>query len=331
MRIAFVNTLQELAKKNKDIMLLTNDLGFSVFEKYIEELPKQYLNMGVAEQNMTGVAAGMAMEGKTPFVYSIVPFVTMRNFEQIRNDICYQNLNVKIIGVGAGFSYGPYGHTHHGLEDIGILRTLANLTIICPGDPIEAELAVKKAIKINGPVYIRLGRAGEPIVYSKKPKFTVGKGLIVREGKDITIVSMSYMTIEAIRAAAYLEKQGVSCEIIDLRTIKPIDWETIFTSIHKTKKLMVLDTGVATGSVAGEIIARVSMDHFSVLTQPPVRIALPDNPEPTSFGLTKHYYPGTESIIKSISKMLSIDHDINIVIKSPTLPDVPGDWFKGPF
>jgi len=131
-RIAFVNTLQELAKKNKNIMLLTGDLGYSVFERYIKLFPKQFINMGVAEQNMTGVAAGLAIENKTPFIYSIVPFITMRNFEQIRNDICYQNLNVKIIGVGAGFSYGPYGHTHHGLEDIGILRTLANLTIICP-------------------------------------------------------------------------------------------------------------------------------------------------------------------------------------------------------
>src|SRR5258708_5849980 len=141
MRIAFVKTFLKEAKKNKDVILLTADLGFSVFEKLMDELPAQYLNVGVAEQNMTGMAAGMAMEGKIPFIYSIVPFATMRNFEQIRNDVCYQNQNVKIVGVGAGFSYGPYGHTHHGLEDIGILRTLPNMVILTPGDPVEVALA----------------------------------------------------------------------------------------------------------------------------------------------------------------------------------------------
>jgi len=273
MRIAFVNTLQELAKKNKDIMLLTNDLGFSVFEKYIEELPKQYLNMGVAEQNMTGVAAGMAMEGKTPFVYSIVPFVTMRNFEQIRNDICYQNLNVKIIGVGAGFSYGPYGHTHHGLEDIGILRTLANLTIICPGDPIEAELAVKKAIKINGPVYIRLGRAGEPIVYSKKPKFTVGKGLIVREGKDITIIATSTMIYSGKEVAKQLNKRGISVRLISMHTIKPLDKEIVLESTIKTKAVFSLEEHSIIGGLGSAVSEVIAENAISI---PFKRIGVPD-------------------------------------------------------
>ena len=258
MRIAFVNTLQELAKKNKNIMLLTGDLGYSVFERYIKLFPKQFINIGVAEQNMTGVAAGMAMEGRIPVIYSIVPFATMRNFEQIRNDICYQNLNVKIIGVGAGFSYGSYGHTHHGLEDIGILRTLANLTIICPGDPIETELAVKKAIEIKGPVYIRLGRAGEAIVHDKRPKFSVGKGLIIKEGKDITIVATGTMLHTGLEVSKELKNKGISVRLISMHTIKPFDSEAIIDSAKKTKAIFSLEEHSiigGLGSAVSEVLA----------------------------------------------------------------------------
>ena len=258
MRIAFVNTLQELAEKNKNIMLLTGDLGYSVFERYIKLFPKQFINMGVSEQNMTGVAAGLAIENKIPFIYSIVPFVTMRNFEQIRNDICYQNLNVKIIGVGAGFSYGSYGHTHHGLEDIGILRILANLTIICPGDPIETELAVKKAIEIKGPVYIRLGRAGEAIVHDKRPKFSVGKGLIIKEGKDITIVATGTMLHTGLEVSKELKNKGISVRLISMHTIKPFDSEAIIDSAKKTKAIFSLEEHSiigGLGSAVSEVLA----------------------------------------------------------------------------
>jgi len=257
-RIAFVNTLQELAEKNKNIMLLTGDLGYSVFERYIKLFPKQFINMGVSEQNMTGVAAGLAIENKIPFIYSIVPFVTMRNFEQIRNDICYQNLNVKIIGVGAGFSYGSYGHTHHGLEDIGILRILANLTIICPGDPIETELAVKKAIEIKGPVYIRLGRAGEAIVHDKRPKFSVGKGLIIKEGKDITIVATGTMLHTGLEVSKELKNKGISVRLISMHTIKPFDSEAIIDSAKKTKAIFSLEEHSiigGLGSAVSEVLA----------------------------------------------------------------------------
>lgn len=258
MRITFVNSLLELAKKNKNIVLLTGDLGFSVFEKFIEELPNQYFNTGVAEQNMTGVAAGMATEGKIPIIYSIIPFVTMRNFEQIRNDICYQNLNVKIVGVGAGFSYGPYAHTHHGLEDIGILRTLANLTIICPGDPIETGLATKTALKHNGPVYLRLGKAGEPNVHRKTQNFKIGKGIIIEEGRDLTIIGTStllYMTHEVV---GKLKGKGYSVRLISMPTIKPLDEEIILDSVEKTSAIFTIEEHSVIGglgSAVAEILA----------------------------------------------------------------------------
>jgi len=261
MRIAFVNTLYKLSKKNKDIILLTADLGFSVFEQYIKDLSKQYLNVGIAEQNMTGIAAGMAMEGKIPFIYSIVPFVTMRNFEQIRNDICYQNLNVKIVGVGAGFSYGPYGHTHHGLEDVGILRTLANLTIFCPGDPVETEFAVKSAVKIKGPVYIRLGRAGESAVYdNERPELEVGRGSIIREGKDITIIATSTMLYSGKEVAKQLNKKGLSVRLISMHTIKPLDINLILESTRKTSAIFTLEEHSIIGGL-GSAVAEVLAEN----------------------------------------------------------------------
>lgn len=260
MRIAFVNTLFSFAKKDKRIMLLTGDLGFSVFEKYIEEFPKQFLNMGVAEQNMTGVAAGMSMEGKIPIVYSIVPFVTMRNFEQIRNDICYQNLNVKIVGVGAGFSYGPYGHTHHGLEDIGILRTLPNMVILCPGDPYEVIAVTKAALAYKGPVYLRLGKAREPILHKNIPSLTIGKGIVLKEGKDITIIATSTMLYRAWEVAQKLKEKKISVRLISMVSIKPLDTGLIFDSVDKTKAIFTIEEHSiigGLGSAVAEFLAKV--------------------------------------------------------------------------
>lgn len=260
MRTVFVNTLFEQAKKNKNIILLTGDMGFSVFEKFIDEYPKQYLNSGVAEQNMTGVSAGMAMEGKIPFIYSIIPFITMRNFEQVRNDICYQNLNVKIIGIGAGFSYGTYGHTHYGLEDVGILRTLPNLTIFSPGDPIETKMAVLEAIKIKGPVYIRLGKSGEPIVHKKKIKFKSGKGIIIKDGKDLTIFATGTMLNSGLKVSETLEKEKLSIRLVSMHTIKPVDLSIIIDSAQKTKAIFTIEEHSIIGGL-GSCVAEIMADN----------------------------------------------------------------------
>ncbi|HCM82175.1 MAG: hypothetical protein UV63_C0001G0066 [Microgenomates group bacterium GW2011_GWC1_43_11] len=262
MRNTFAATLLEEAKKDNRIILLTGDLGFSAFENFMRELPKQYLNAGVAEQNMTGVAAGLAMEGYKPVIYSIVPFVTMRNFEQIRNDICYQNLNVKIVGVGAGFSYGPYGHTHHSLEDIGILRTLPDMTIIAPGDPTEVHLATRAMLTTNTPVYFRLGKAGEKILYNKEPRFRIGKGIILQDGSDATIVATSTLVSRALEAAALLAKKSCSVRVISMHTIKPIDAPLILESAKKTHAVITLEDHSiigGLGSAVSEVLAESSL------------------------------------------------------------------------
>lgn len=257
MRTTFVNTLLKLAKKDKRIILITGDLGFSVFEQYIEELPRQYLNAGVAEQNMTGVAAGMAMEGKIPFIYSIVPFVTMRNFEQVRDDICYQNLNVKIVGVGSGFSYGQFGHTHFGLEDVGILRTIPGITIFSPGDPIETELVTAEALKIKGPVYIRLGKSGDPVVYKTRPQLETGKGIMVKSGREIALLAHGTMLPIALEVANQLRNK-YSVEVVSMPTIKPLDEKLVIKLAKQMRGVFTLEEHTiigGLGSAVSEIIA----------------------------------------------------------------------------
>ncbi|MDO8269852.1 MAG: transketolase C-terminal domain-containing protein [Candidatus Levybacteria bacterium] len=263
MRIAFVNTLFKLAKKDSRIILLTADLGYSVFEEFQEKLPDQFLNVGIAEQNMTGVAAGMAIEGMKPFIYSIVPFATMRNFEQIRNDICYQNLNVKIVGVGAGFSYGPYGHTHHGLEDVAILRPLPNMTIFTPGDPVETSLVTTEAVKMQGPAYIRLGRAGEPVVHTVAPQFKVGKGIVLQKGKKVALIAMSTMLASTIEVAKKLKEKNLTPTIVSIPTIKPFDNELILDIFKSHEYIYSLEEHFAVGGLGSAVAEAVVTSNVS--------------------------------------------------------------------
>lgn len=273
MRTAFVRALTEAAKRNNKIILLTGDLGFSIFEAYQKECPRQFINCGVAEQNMTGVAAGLAMEGYIPCVYSIIPFVTMRNFEQLRNDICYQNLNVKIVGVGVGFTYGTYGHTHHGLEDIGVLRTLPNMIILGPGDPMEARLATRAMINHNGPVYMRIGRAGDPLVHQKDPNFQIGKGIIISDGHDISIIATSTMLNRGLEVLHMLTKKGFSVRLISMPTIKPLDEGLIKKCIKETKALFTLEEHSVIGGLGSAVAEFIAEHGNSILFK---RIAVPD-------------------------------------------------------
>ena len=175
MRKAFIKTLSDLAREDKRIFLSTGDLGFLVMEEFAKEFPDRFINVGVQEANMMGMATGLALSGKTVFTYSIIPFTTARCLEQIRNDICAHNANVKIIGVGQGYSYSVHGHTHHAVDDMGILQSLPNLKIISPGDPQEVASAVKAAAETKGPVYIRLAKVGEPRRHTKHLKFILEK------------------------------------------------------------------------------------------------------------------------------------------------------------
>lgn len=274
MKQIFINTLIELAKKDKRIFLLTGDLGFSALEKFREKFPKRFFNMGVAEANMVGVAAGLALSGKIVFVYSIAPFITLRCLEQIRNDTCYQNLNVKLIGVGGGLCYGPAGGTHHAIEDISLMRVLPNMTTICPGDPFEAEMAIRLAVSHQGPMYLRLGKSGEPKVYLKTPHFEIGKGITVKRGNDIAIISTGNMLYTAKQVADRLTKNNISVRLISIHTIKPIDKEIILKTAKKTKTIFAIEEHSLIGGLGSAIAEVLSESNEKILFK---RIALPDN------------------------------------------------------
>src|SRR5437879_1465688 len=187
MRDTFVSALLELARKDTRISLLTGDLGFGVLDKFSSELPRQYVNVGVAEQNMTGVAVGMALTGRIVFTYSIGNFPTLRCLEQIRNDVCYHEANVKVVTVGGGFAYGGLGISHHATEDLAVMRALPNMVVVAPGDPVETDAATRAVALGRGPSYLRLGRAGERAVHIAPLRFELGKAIVVREGGDLTL------------------------------------------------------------------------------------------------------------------------------------------------
>lgn len=264
MRTAFINTLHELATNDDNIFLVTGDLGFSVLEKFQQDFPDRFLNVGVAEADMIGISAGLALSGKTPFVYSIIPFATMRCFEQVRNDVCYQNVNVRIVGVGGGLAYGGLGPTHHSIEDISIMRSLPNMTVVCPGDPIEAELATKAAAKHKGPVYIRLGKGGEPILHKAIPNFEIGKAITMRNGKDVTLISTGGMLETALTTADILLQSDLDSSVVNMHTVKPIDKEIILESAKKTGNIFTLEEHNIIGGLGSAVSEILAESHNSV-------------------------------------------------------------------
>ncbi len=227
MRDTFVRTLIELAKKDSKIELVTGDLGFGVLKPYYEQLPNQFTNAGIAEQNMTGVAAGMALEGKTVFTYSIGNFPTLRCLEQIRNDCAYHNANVKIVCVGGGFVYGSLGMSHQATEDIAIMRALPDVAVFAPGDLTEAEEVTKAIAKYKGTCYLRLGRGGEKKIHKSIENFEIGKAISVKEGKDVAIFSTGAIFEEIEIACEILNDNGVNPTVYTFPTVKPLDIDTI--------------------------------------------------------------------------------------------------------
>lgn len=210
MRDTFVKTLIELAKKDKNIELVTGDLGFGVLKPYWEQLPEQFINAGIAEQNMTTMAAGMALEGKTVFTYSIGNFPTIRCLEQIRNDCAYHNANVKIVCVGGGFVYGSLGMSHHATEDLALLRALPGVVVMAPGDLVEAECATKAIAEYPGTCYLRLGRGGEKRIHDNIENFQIGKAIKINDGEKVALFSAGAIFDEVQEACKLLNEEGIN-------------------------------------------------------------------------------------------------------------------------
>lgn len=223
MRDTFVRTLIALAKENPNIELITGDLGFGVLKPFWERLPDQFINAGIAEQNMTSAAAGMALEGKTVFTYSIGNFPTLRCLEQIRNDCAYHGANVKIVCVGGGFVYGSLGMSHHATEDIAVMRALPGVAVLCPGDLVEAEEATKAIAKYPGTCYLRLGRGGEKRTHDHIDNFEIGKAIKIHDGEKIAIFSTGAIFEEVADAEAILAEHDIYPTVYTFPTVKPID------------------------------------------------------------------------------------------------------------
>ncbi len=258
MRTAYLDTLYDLASKDKRVYALISDNGAIVYDKYRQDLAAQYLNLGISEANMLGVAAGMASCGKIPFAYTIGAFLAYRAFEFIRNDICLQKQNVKIVGTGAGEVYSALGPTHHSTEDLGGLRSLPNLTILCPASPLEVKKATVASYEYDGPVYLRLGTNKESEIYSEDYAFEIGKGVTVKEGNDVTLIGTGSILNDILKAAELLDKEGIQARIINIHTIKPIDKEIILRAIEETGKIVVIeDHNIigGLGSAVAEVIA----------------------------------------------------------------------------
>lgn len=227
MRDTFVRTLIKLAKADKNIELITGDLGFGVLKPYWEQVPDQFTNAGIAEQNMTTVAAGMALEGKNVFTYSIGNFPTLRCLEQIRNDCAYHKANVKVVCIGGGFVYGSLGMSHQATEDFAVLRAMPDVVVMAPGDLVEAEECTKALAEYQGTAYLRLGRGGEPRIHDKIENFRIGAAIQVAEGKRIALFSAGAIFEEVQGAYELLKKSGYEPAVYTFPTIKPIDEEII--------------------------------------------------------------------------------------------------------
>ncbi|MGI5998157.1 MAG: transketolase family protein [Lutispora sp.] len=272
-REAYGAALAELGEKYKDVVVLDADLSKSTkTNDFKKKYPERFFNMGISEQDLLGTAAGFATCGKIPFASTFAMFATGRAFEQIRNSIAYPKLNVKIAATHAGITLGEDGASHQAIEDVAIMRAVPNMTIINPADALSTRKAIEAAILHNGPMYIRLGRLGVPEVYKNDIDFEIGKGIILEEGKDVTIIAAGFMVYIALEASAMLNEEGISAEVIDMHTIKPIDKELIINSAKKTGAIVTAEEHNIIGGLGGAV-AEVLCEEYPV---PMVRVGIKD-------------------------------------------------------
>lgn len=259
MRDSFTARLEQLAATDPRIFLITGDLGFGVLDKFEKRFPRQYLNAGVAEQNMTGVATGIAMEGRIVFTYSIGNFPTLRCLEQIRNDAAYHDANVKIVAIGGGFSYGPLGMSHHATEDLAILRAIG-IIVVAPGCDWEAEEAVNALVEKNGTCYLRLDRASAGRTSRPGERFELGRSREVRSGDDVTLIATGGILGEAIAAAdSLLSEKNIKCRVLSMHTINPLDTDAVVAAARDTGGIVTLEEHTMKGGL-GAAVAEACLD-----------------------------------------------------------------------
>lgn len=272
-REAYGDTLIELIDKNKDVVVLDADLAHATKTLgFSQKCPERFFNMGIAEADMIGTAAGLATCGKIPFASTFAVFATGRAFDQVRNTVCYAKLNVKIVGTHAGITVGPDGGTHEAIEDIAIMRALPNMSIIVPSDDVEARAAVLAAAEYNGPVYLRMARVASKTYHAKDYKFEFGKGELVKDGKDITIIATGLMVPKALEAAEKLAESGIEAQVVNIHTVKPLDEELVVECAKKTGRVITAEEANVYGGL-GSAVCEVLADKYPV---PVKRIGVQD-------------------------------------------------------
>lgn len=272
-REAYGEILVEIGKNDERIVVLDADLsGSTKTSGFAKAFPERFFDMGIAEQNMIGTASGLATCGKIPFASSFAIFVVGRAFEQVRNSVAYPKLNVKIAATHAGITVGEDGGSHQSIEDIALMRALPNMTVLVPSDAISTKEAVKTALKIEGPVYIRLGRSGVPMVHKEDFSMELGKAVVLKEGKDVTIVATGIMVAMALEASDLLEKESILAQVLEIHTIKPLDKEALVLAAKKTNALVVAEEHSIVGGL-GSAVAEALMEEYPV---PLKRLGVPD-------------------------------------------------------
>jgi transketolase len=274
MRETLVRTLSALVEAGHDVFVLSADTGFRVFDDFRGKFPDRFLNVGICEAAMIGMAAGLAREGKQVFCYGIAPFVTFRCLEQIRVDLCYPSLPVKIVGVGAGLTYGPAGMTHHAIEDIAVMSALPGMIVVCPGDPVEMRSAIEASVALGGPCYLRAGKSGEPVLHERGlDGFALGKGIRLRAGRDVALIATGNMLATAVQAGELLAARGLAPEVISLHTVKPIDRGLIVETAARCGVLATIEEHSLIGGLGSRVADVIAEEGLPVRLR---KFALPD-------------------------------------------------------
>jgi transketolase len=301
-RNGYGDGLVEIGKEDERVVVLTGDLAESTRAHHFQKaFPKRFVECGVAEQNMMGVAAGLAFSGKIPFVSSYAVFVPGRNWDQLRVSVCYGNANVKVAGAHAGISVGPDGATHQALEDIAITRVLPNLTVIVPCDYLETKKATIALAKMKGPAYFRFAREKTPVITTEKTPFKIGEAVVMRDGKDVTIAACGPLVYEALLAAEALAATDISCEVINCHTLKPFDEETLVKSVKKTGCVVTVEEHQITGGLGGavaETLGRLCPAPIEMIGMPN---SFGESGEPKQ--LLEAYGMTAKDIVKAVKKV----------------------------
>ncbi|MEW9077931.1 transketolase family protein [Terrisporobacter glycolicus] len=303
-REAYGKALVKLGKINDDVVVLDADLSKSTkTNDFLKAYPNRFFNMGIAEQNLVGAACGFAAAGKIPFASTFAMFATGRAFEVIRNSVCYPKLNVKICATHAGITVGEDGGSHQSVEDISLMRSIPNMTVVVPADGVEAEKMIFAAAEFNGPMYVRLGRSAVPTIFEQDYNFEIGKGVVIRDGNDATIIACGIMVNEAIIAADMLKEENINARVINMSTIKPIDTELIIKAAKETKAIITAEEHSIIGGLGSAVSEVVSENHPTIVKKVGVNDSFGESGTPNE--LLEKYGLNAKNIVEKVKEALN--------------------------